>query len=319
MLKRNLQSQKYIAGVSIVLALICPSWAYAINEISARDILSKEFLTETDTRTVGEGLANYIFNANDKGSTAGEVEYDFLKKSELLIIFRSEHLEPILREGFLNIHDTQVSSLGYPLFLEELPRQRAKHEDALLGLKIERSYKLKPGNPINKIRPKYALLQLTDSVELGKWQTSGSMYGDIIAVLKPETKRRATWTYADTLANKKLRPSSFNRKSIQPQTSGSNQCYLEAQIWGELDIKDVSHFLVDAATMSNQTLELLKSTGLPIYQRTRVVEYNRTMFKKDRLLHPGDATKIASLQNQLRESWKGLKNRLNLRCEKVFN
>lgn len=318
MMKRSFRAQNYFAGVLIVLTLGCQSSAYANNEISTNNILSKDFVSATDTRTVGENLANHVFNKNDTESAKGEVEYDFLKKSELLLIFRSEHLNSILSNGFLNIHDTQVSSLTFPIVLEELPEQRAKHEDTLLGLKIEPSYIFKAGNPKNKIRPKYALLQLTEPIELGKWQTTGSMYGDLIAVLKPETKRRATWTYGDSLANKKLRPSSFYRKSIQPQVSLGNQNYMEAQIWGELDIRDVSHFLVDSATVSDETFERLKSTGLPIYHRNRVTEYNRTVFKKDRLLYPGDESRIMWLQVQLRESWKGLRTRLNLRCEHIF-
>jgi hypothetical protein len=73
------------------------------------------------------------------------------------------------------------------LFLEELPKQRAKHEDALLGLKVERGYKLKPGNPKNKIRPKYALLQLTEPAALGNWQTTGGAYPENFRIVVGKT------------------------------------------------------------------------------------------------------------------------------------
>lgn len=319
MTKRSFKSQKSIVIALTILTCLSPlRAAFANSYYSADGLISKEFLSQNDTRTIGESLANHVYAANDQVPAYNEIKYDFIKDSELLIIFRSEHLKSIIQSGFLNIHDTMVSSLGYPLFLEELPEHRAKHEDALIQLKIEHHYKLKAGNPNNKIRPKYALLQLTASVEVGKWLTTGAMYGDLIAVLKPETKRRATWTIADSLANKILRPRSFYRKSIEAQSLQKNKNYLEAQIWGEVDIKDISHFLVNPQVLNTSTFELLKSTGLPIYDYYQVEEHSRTIFKKNRLLYKGDIFKIVRLQEQLIQSWSSLRKTVRLKCQTLF-
>ena len=69
---------------------------------------------------------------------------------------------------------------------------------------------------MNKIRPKYALVELLRYEPLGSQSArfgNTEKYGDVIAVLKDETKKLATWTYGDSYDHR-AEPHVFSEETI---------------------------------------------------------------------------------------------------------
>ena len=256
-----------------------------ILNLAAGGSIPPEVYEKADSRRLAANLAYKRRKENKKAGVAGN--YDFLENSEIQMAFRHDYLDRILANGFLNQHQTRTSQGTLDL------RWRAETEDSLAGHALAAPI-LNPeeaGNPkVNELRPKYAFFGITrpfDEAEANTFAYNGA-YGNIMAVFKPEVKDRTTITAGDSLVNRSiLALSSGDGRLATPgsadgKAKSNRQGYWEAQIWGELKVKeDVGYFLfgcfddekaskVTASPLKGkereEVLGKLKATGKKVYQ-----------------------------------------------------
>jgi hypothetical protein len=130
-------------------------------------------------------------------------------------------------------------------------QKRFQVESDLTGIKTEVAYNVS-GNfleneYINPIRPKYAFFG--DKNASGRLIPAYSDYGDVIAVLKNEVKKRSTWTQGDSLNLKYYFKKNINEFVHTFYDNTANNLvrfgnYYETQIWGPVTLNDVDHLLV---------------------------------------------------------------------------
>lgn len=236
------------------------------------------------SREVGAALVYKIYEEKEKDSKEKFATFNPLENSEIQIAFKIKHLSSIVQNGFLN--QFQTGTTGGSQCLD----CRKKEEDRLIGRKIEPENDDGSGQEtdaqttarINEVRPKYAFLMpdgsASERVELGH-RYGDSFYGEVIAILKPQVKDRATFTTKDSLftGGDKTFDHSLRRTFKSPMKTPDfpgNQ-YWEAQIWGSLRIdEDVNYFLWNCfsylgSVMKQGTetdLEKLKALGKPVYE-----------------------------------------------------
>jgi hypothetical protein len=227
----------------------------------------------------------------------------------------------IREKGFLNFHQTGKSGGGKDA------TSRVLSESEVIGYQIGNTIetegdgfsdgpgaKVKPGDASEAIFPKYAYLELTSDVKFEN-SKAYSAYGDVFAVLKSEVKRRTTWTIDDSVEARDRHL--FTGQTLfgdqLPAANREKARYLEAQVWGELDLRDVSYFLVKKG--STQNLKELKKAGIPIYElRVETLgrysaptysgsnPYSRQVHRKGQLLYAGDSAKLREYRKSLAHS-----------------
>jgi hypothetical protein len=280
---------------------------------------AEEWLKKYDSRTLGEMIVQRLHTRVEYGVNCPEcIPYNKYEDSQVVLQFHSKDLPIIVEKGFLNFHQTGKSGGGKDT------TSRVLSESEIIGYEIGNivesegdgfsdgpGAKVRPGDASEAILPKYAYVELTSDVKFEN-SKAYSAYGDVFAVLKSEVKRRTTWTIDDSVEAK-------DRHLFTGQTFFGDQLpaanrekarYLEAQVWGELDLRDVSHFLVKKG--STQNLEELKKTGIPIYElRVETLgrysaptysgsnPYSRQVHRKERLLYSGDPAKLSEYRKSL--------------------
>jgi hypothetical protein len=220
-------------------------------------------LKTQDSRLLGATIvARLRKKRQDPGAPAPEM--DFKDESRLLLQFADSRAAAIARDCFLNQHQTGRSGGVFD------PVRRAKREDVLAGLIVEKTYGAKKDNPAHWLRPVYAYLK---PGKARKPEDAGRLYkryGNVFAVLKNYVKNRTTFTAGDSLmiqdADKEVRPLDFKTKD-RPEL-GEYADFWEAQIWGKLCFNDVEYFVADCpslAPLSEEGLKGLKETGIGVF------------------------------------------------------
>ncbi|MGZ3695838.1 MAG: hypothetical protein ACXWQO_17235 [Bdellovibrionota bacterium] len=232
-----------------------------------------------DSRLIGATLVYKIFRDQESQTAAkektksSEKDFNYLENSELQIGFKMEDFDAIYENGFLNQHQLHKS------FACLCPGKRSRVEDALAGRPLANGDT--PPTPgqvekINEVRPKYSYFSpVANKADMDHMNhTYRAIYGEVLAVLKPQVKDRATFTNQDSLdtyfkgADHPYRHTPRGAKKL---LEGEDSW--EAQIWGDLKIKDdVNYFLWDCFKGKTDTenpagsLDKLKATGKPVYQ-----------------------------------------------------
>jgi 2-polyprenyl-6-hydroxyphenyl methylase/3-demethylubiquinone-9 3-methyltransferase len=190
-----------------------------------------------DTRTLAELIVGRIRRECESSGAAALGE-----GARLIVMVPAGALESIARDGFLNQHQTLTTG-GHR---RERDRFEAEQELAMLRLPF--------GFKGRELLPKYAVVDAPGG-DVGQFRLP-TRYGDVAVVFKPEVAARATWTYADSL--------DFSRKTGRYDRGGSgnpvlartfayarkkedvNRCgnYCEAQIWGELSLRDAAYVMI---------------------------------------------------------------------------
>lgn len=187
--------------------------------------------------------------------------FNYREHGILQMRFSAKNIPLIGKNGFINRHQKGLSCPS----CENLSRL----EDQLAGVQLEGPYSFQTDNPTNNIRPKYAFLAFKESANAFKYKTSDFVdYGDSVAVFKDEIKDRATFTPADSLGTKGRDHHTFDYCEMTPLVPTAN--YWEAQIWGEVTLDDVDHFLVNCPKSSKvatkSEINEMKKLGKPIYK-----------------------------------------------------
>lgn len=248
--------------------------------------LPAEILKKYDRRQIGASIVERLRRYNSKHLRPSGLAYDFKVGSEIQIYFPAAAIEDVLSLGFLNQH--QIFSTGGTLN----PEVRAILEDQLALLTLDPNYRWGREYSMNAMRPVYANLDLTADLNLGIASSNGAFqYGEVVAILKDSVKERSTWTKGDSLDGA-LKPRTFSEKQmgdVDPTTP-----FLEAQVWGGVDLRDISEFRVPPG-FSAAKLEQLKRAGLPIYEYQLTDTFGRMKRPvRGRQLYAGDPQRMAA-------------------------
>jgi hypothetical protein len=207
---------------------------------------------------------------------APSVSYDYFHDTEIQLAFTEKHIGSIKEGCFQNQHQTGNSEGTLNV------RRRIKTENQMIEVDLN-DQDTNTRTKVNWIRPVYAYLSHTKKVSK-KFRTQKlyKRYGNIFAVLKDEVKKRSTWTPADSLSidANKSNTYSFYYKSEQ-KVKAMSWNYFEAQIWGKTCFEDVKYFIVNCnftKKVKLQSLNLLKSSGIPVYGCAEIKE-KRKVYK----------------------------------------
>lgn len=223
---------------------------------------------------------------------------DLMKNSQIVLFFHGEDSASIQKRGFLNQYQSGKSS-GW---------MRDKEiEDGFLGLRIPRT-----SDPnVLKFRPKSAFLNISAPVELAHYRgVVSDRYGNVGAVLKDDVKQRSLWSSHDSAVIGGFYPEFlrapeqesslhsergtfdrgfFPRNARDESRPSGSVPYAEAQIYGELTVEDVDHFVVFSADSITEVARF----GKPIYLVSWKIEQGRDQIDYIRLLQEGRAPSIS--------------------------
>ncbi|MBM3465615.1 MAG: hypothetical protein FJX76_26290, partial [Armatimonadetes bacterium] len=102
-----------------------------------------------------------------------------------------------------------------------------------------------------KLLPKYAWCVVPERPSAAGFPESTDyplIYGGVMAVLRQDVQQRSSWSYGDSLAlypdgSPRFRAHTFQENALRKDMVASTH-FLEAQVWGELTLEDVDHFVV---------------------------------------------------------------------------
>lgn len=250
---------------------LIPPWVYHVyplNQIA-------QTLVYQFHRNIEQPKQNSVDNENPG--------FDFFKNTSLQMAVNFENLEKISEGGFKNQHETKTSN-GY------LNREfRLGVENKLIGYQLEEFESRQ--SRIQKLKPKYAFfvpLVAHSNIDEHNYATG---YGNVIIVFKDSLKTRATWTNGDSLTYEKDRNRkvhSFSYATANPQVTKLGK-YYEAQIWGTLELSDISHILVNCeglTSIDRNSIEPISQLfpNTPIFSCKRISERGLTLYTPGRYL-----------------------------------
>jgi hypothetical protein len=246
------------------------------------ETIPPEISEQADPLVIARNLINRFHVRYEKPEVKDEdfltPRFEYYANHELHMAFSDKFAEAIARSGFLNTHQTGGTSGG----CQNCQNDRWQMEKTVIGLSLAW------GSAANKtVLPKYAyVVPLFPSVKDGPTRYV-SAYGNVIAVLRDEVKKRTTLTPCNPLneASKiwgECQPQTFYASYVDdPGLPNSLGEYMVAQVWGPLDYRNVRHFLVNCpeleAVSKRRIAALAKLSGLPVYGCARV----------DRVVSPG--------------------------------
>ena len=210
-----------------------------------------------------------------------DYKYDFLNDTTITMAFDSKWISAIIRKGYLNQHRSGQSNGALT------KSRRATLEDSMIGARLEDSYN-SIGQKVHNVRPKYAFLNLTKQTAKTGFNEFLGQYGNVYAVFSKNVKVRSTFTAGDSLNI----GAGFDENHTFFYKSDSHikhtNHYFEAQVWGELTIKNVEYFLINCSHVSNissEQIKALQATKVPVYdcstKKKSGGSYPYSVFKKN--------------------------------------
>jgi hypothetical protein len=233
-----------------------------IIDLPNNDILPQQINERYSSEQIGASLVTRLHAIKESDANENAPVFDFWNNSVIEMAFSESYISAIQQNCFLNQHQIDHGRGS------AYTRQRVSLEDRLIHAQL---------GDADEVRPKYAFLALKGDTRFrGTLETNG-YHGNIIAVLKDEIKRRATFTPTDSFRGHDIHTFYF-RPKWTPRFPAND--YWEAQIWGKLCFKDVDHFIVDCfedisgtdangnftGHVSSKGLKELFATGIPTYR-----------------------------------------------------
>ena len=231
---RSNRGALFAVAISIVnSASAGPTLDDIVNRLPVGSSLPESIYSHYSVNEIAESLVRMKSVREGRGAVAA------LNEFSIALIFHERDLEDIGSHGFRNLFQTGKSSGSTDFKAREIA------EDEGIGLKLGMS------SAGVAVRPKYALAnpnfteRTSDGLE-GAFGPALRQYGSVVAVLKDDVKRRATWTNGDTLAaTSGGRPHSWNPFTVSASaTANAVDFYYEAQVLGSVTLDDVDHFIV---------------------------------------------------------------------------
>jgi hypothetical protein len=189
---------------------------------------------------------------------------------EVVCLFPEEYLESLVKRGQLNVHQ-----VGHSRGVCE-QAIRAHAEDFFLGIHLENAYDAGKDCRLHFLRPKYGFLNFPKPCGIKSNPFRLLQYGQILIVYDDQVKLRTSYTYGDSLASY-CEPWAITMHPLDPvplaglKPPGPHDnpyCrFVEAQIWGPLDLSDIREFRIPTAR--RDLLQALSSTGKPVFSYDR--------------------------------------------------
>lgn len=275
----------FLASFEAFSASLCGQAHYQnpLQNVAVGKPIPKSLFNRLSTEELSLAIVRRVGEDNRRFMDAGSVSYkpiDLQKDTDIILFFKSQDIPNIAEMGFKSVHSTKKNFMSLVTSnLKDYIAGRTDAENVYTSLLIGSSEKS------NLIRPKSAFLNIRSNEDLGiKTIDAKLVYGDIGAVLKPEVKTRSTWTAGDSLdiygLHENQSPSSLMYQGVfsdkQIAIHPKDQSYYEAQVYGELQIKDVDYFLVKHQRQQKE----LERFGKPIYLIKTEVINGRFTYKK---------------------------------------
>jgi hypothetical protein len=232
------------------------------------DNLTPEIANQYSSREIGRAIVSNINDSLKNGIPANklrllkDVEYypgGLFDDAQIHLHFREESIDGIIEYGFLNQHQTGGSISG------DLDiKKRANIESKIAGIRIKTTND--PNSVFNKLKPKYALYDINKPTYVGI-DNNATQYGAIVAVFNEDIKKRTTFSIGDSKNTYEERdffqvyPAGYPSEKVIKKSN--NEIYVEAAIWGEIDLRDVNYWYVHKDT-SAKVIEKLTSTKIPV-------------------------------------------------------
>ena len=251
--------------------------------------------TRYSSALIGASIVQRLHLSRETDANEAAPAYDYRADAIIQMKINDVNFDSMAKSGFLNQHKIQSSSGAYT------PNTRGAVEDNLLHTTLEADYVTGIANPVNFIRPKYAFLAFPKDSDGQQHSNFLRQYGNVVLVFNEEIKDRSTFTAADSLdkdtdgngdvdsgivARTFFFRSKHQLKKVKDPAGGN---YWETQIYGELQMSDVSYALVGCpgdTRLGSGSLDRLKKIGLPIYQCTFVKDHSH--FAKGAQVFAGD-------------------------------
>lgn len=292
-----------------------------IVSLAENQTIPEDVYKKNDSRSIGESIV-YRINKTRTSSRYTAVPFNAFKNAQLHYYFSFQNFKPadLEKRGILNIFQVTEKDPYNTKFARQ--ERHFRTANILAGINISENNSALA--EVNYVRPKYVGLDVNLGSEL-QFSTEGlAHYGELVAVLKPEVMLRSTYTAFDSgaFAHGHQGP----KREIRPLTEsflyaprGQFSQYFEAQVWGELDLRDIQEFLVPNE-MNSRLLAQLKKLGLPIYQYAEVRDFGRYRRVRDKLLYAGNIEKQKVLESSLQMTRKLFEQAENLKfhCNRLF-
>lgn len=189
---------------------------------------------------------------------------------ELCCIFPEKYINSLLSNGQMNLHQVKHSRgvCDAPI--------RAHAEDFMVGIHLENKYNEDPTSHLQFLRPKYGFVNFLKPCGIKVNPFRLLQYGTVIIVYDDSVKRRSSYTFGDSLASyceaweitlHPLDPRPLTMMRPPGDEEFANCRYVEAQIWGPVELKDIKEFRIPA-DRADLLAELNKS-GKPVFSYDR--------------------------------------------------
>ncbi len=194
-----------------------------------------------------------------------------------LLAFNAEHLDSIVKKGFLNFHQTHNGN-----GCTSCESQRYTTEARLINADDDDVRNISP-----TVLPKYAYAVSNTNKNILAARVA-AFYGEVFARFKSDVLKRTTITEEDSLNLGAVgRP--LTSCLDKPWTGGAHN-YYEAQIWGELTVQDVDILIVDCPDLglgSESVIRVLKEhhLNIPVYNCVLDREGDRRVPMPKKLLY----------------------------------
>jgi hypothetical protein len=190
---------------------------------------------------------------------------------EIISFFPEQHLDSLLKDGQLNMHQT-----GQSRGLVQM-QIRTAAENSMIGIKLEAEHNADPKSPLHFLRPKYGIVNFKKPCGVRVNPNRLLIYGQLIIVYNDDVKARTMYTYGDSLyfychhisgeLGEYIEPHSLLAFSPPPKKEFWDVRYVEAQIWGPVDLSDIREFRIPR--QRQDLLEKLKKADKPVYSYSR--------------------------------------------------
>lgn len=240
--------------------------------VDSLDLKSPTFSLDIAHGIVDRFNSQYLKTINGRATRTTDI--DLKGNTEILIFFPAQATEGIIRIGFQNYHQTGQT-------MAASGRSRSEEEN-IIGLKLPRLQQF------DEVYPKSAYLNTQAPKDIGSGNVElHKSYGGVAARLKEEVKDRSLISNDDSMVitlNLKYprvfhHLNSFQHKEISIESTTVHD-HIEVLVYGSLNITNIDYFLVHKEQVGPKLLQLLESTGKPVFEMKVERKFDRYIYSK---------------------------------------
>lgn len=284
--------------------------------------IPNQILRGVDTVSIAESIIRRLEQRMQPlPNNIATVPVDFMADSQLMLFFASTSTASIVNSGE---------------FFSAFQLGEGTRPDGHLGgrrqaARVLSTLDLGDSSIENEIKPKSVFVNVTARQPIGHYSDLPP-FGNIIAVLQNDVKQRATFSFGDSFLNlqfyrrdipsgdphRGMLMSTFSFPRIHVADTSrydAGYSYIEGEVFGRLRLANVREWLVmpppqDAFVMGrrraiDQSVEILKTTGLPISWANVSTQYQRKVVTRGETIIAGDLEVASKMQRKFRTPRRG--------------